>query len=100
MRQGALLQYLGLFHAPARLSLSEIHVLQHSRSRRAAGTELISKKIHLKKFSNNHSRRAAGTELISNKIHIKKFPKNLRCGNTPALAAAAVKTVSRATLYI
>ncbi|KAJ6603624.1 hypothetical protein DFH09DRAFT_1068777 [Mycena vulgaris] len=36
---------LGLFRASARHSLSQIHVLQQNRSRRAAGTELISNKF-------------------------------------------------------
>jgi hypothetical protein len=83
---------LGLFRAPA-------------LSRRAAGTELISKnspqKILQKPFpprcgnginfqknspqkipkKQNRSRRAVGTELISKKIHLKKFSKNRSRGN-------------------
>jgi hypothetical protein len=60
---------------PARLSLSEIHVLQHSLYRNAAVTIHNQKKNLLKKILPKIVR-AAGTEFISNKIHLTKFPKN------------------------
>jgi hypothetical protein len=43
-RAGASAGGLGLFRTLARRSLSEIHVLQDSRSRNSAGTEFIFKK--------------------------------------------------------
>jgi len=68
---------LGLFRTPARLSLSEIRV-PHNRSRKFAGTKLISKK---KKLPQNRSRKFAGTAEFIPKTEKKSSP-NLRERNS------------------
>jgi hypothetical protein len=65
------LPLLRLFRAPARLSLSEIHVLQHRCYRNAAVTIYNQKEIHSKNLPQNPKK-------ISSK---KSYPKSPRCEN-------------------
>jgi hypothetical protein len=75
--------HLGLFRAPTRLSLSEIHVLPHSRSRKIAGTELKKKKNHIEIFLTTVPTALRERNSFPKNAYQKSSPKPFppRCGN-------------------